>query len=232
MIRLAGLVRTSTIDWPGFLSAVIFTPGCNFDCFYCQNRSLLGAAAPQIDYDEVMAFLQKRRGLIEGIVVTGGEPLLQTDLPSFLQTVRALGYRIKLDTNGSRPLMLQKLIRAGLVDYVAIDLKAPWSRYPEISGCRPSDTEAVRGSFSLLAQSSVDWEARTTVPPQLAEEDLAVMARSVEPLPAWFLQHYRLPQNYKPQDRFRVEAPGFTPGDLLRLAETVRPWQPAVAVRA
>lgn len=231
MMQIAGLVRTSTVDYPGLLSAVIFTPGCNFDCFYCHNRPLISGEVQLLDQEAVMDFLHKRRGQIDGIVISGGEPLLQPDLPAFLQTVKGLGYQIKLDTNGSRPCLLQSIIRAGLADKIAVDYKAPWTRYPEICSCRPSDAEAVRASIDLLALSTVAWEARTTVPPQLSADDLTEMARSVRPLPAWFLQLYRRPAQYKPRDRFRIDAPGSTPSDLERMAVSLRTWQPAVATR-
>jgi pyruvate formate lyase activating enzyme len=230
-MQVAGLVRTSTVDYPGLLSAVIFTPGCNFDCFYCHNRLLISRDVQLMDPEPVMDFLHKRRGLIDAIVISGGEPLLQPDLPAFLLMVKDLGYRIKLDTNGSRPCLLQSIVRAGLADKVAVDYKAPWARYPEICGCRPADAEAVRGSIDLLARSAVDWEVRTTVPPQLSADDLIEMARSVRLLPAWYLQLYRRPDHYRPQDRFRIDAPGSTPSGLEQMAVTLRTWQPAVAAR-
>ncbi|MDW7658385.1 MAG: anaerobic ribonucleoside-triphosphate reductase activating protein [Bacillota bacterium] len=231
MMQISGLVRTSTVDYPGLLSAVIFTPGCNFDCFYCHNRLLIGRDAPLMDLETVMAFLCKRRGMVEGIVISGGEPLLQPDLSAFMQTVKGMGYHIKLDTNGSRPYLLQSIIRADLADKIAVDYKAPWTRYPEICGCRPADADAVRSSIDLLAQSTVAWEVRTTVPPQLSADDLIEMARTVRLLPAWYLQLYRRPEQFKQQDRFRIDAPGYTPSDLERLAETLRPRQPSVSVR-
>lgn len=226
MIPVAGLVRTSTVDFPGFLAAVVFVPGCNFSCFYCHNRRLLEPGGEQIAPEELMGFLNRRRGLLEGIVITGGEPLLQPELPDFIRQLKSMGYKVKLDTNGSRPLMLQRLLSAGLLDQVAIDYKAPWDRYPR--WCRSSavDAAAVRSSLDVLLKSDICWEARTTVFPQLGRDDLFEMARAVPMLPAWVLQLYRKPDYYLEADRDLVETPGCTPQNLRDMAQALVPLQP------
>lgn len=226
MIPVAGLARTSTVDFPGYLAAVVFVPGCNFSCFYCHNRRLLEPGCERIAPEEVMGFLNKRRGLLEGIVISGGEPLLQPDLPDFIRQLKSMGYRVKLDTNGSRPLMLQRLLSADLLDQVAIDYKAPWDRYP--SWCRSSavDTAAVRSSLDVLCKSDIRWEARTTVFPQLSRNDLVAMARAVPALPDWYLQLYRKPDEFLEADRALVEPPGYTPQAIRELVEELRPLQP------
>lgn len=230
-MNIAGLVKTSTVDFPGQLAAVIFTAGCNLDCFYCHNRSLLTGSAPRIDEQEVIGFLHKRQGLLDGVVISGGEPALQPDLPDFIRQVRQLGYRVKLDSNGTRPAVLRRLLAEQLLDYVAVDYKAPWARYPEICDCTPADVEAVQSTFKLLRTANVAWEARTTVIPQLDEDDLLEMAQALPPAPLYVLQRYVRPALYRAEDRFRLEASGFTPAQLVLAAERLRPYQAGIIVR-
>ncbi|MEA4890916.1 MAG: anaerobic ribonucleoside-triphosphate reductase activating protein [Clostridiaceae bacterium] len=232
MMEIAGLVRTSTVDFPGMIAAVVFTPGCNLDCFYCHNRQLLSADVPLMDNEEVIAYLKKRRGLIDGVVVSGGEPLLQQDLAVFLRQLKAWDYQIKLDTNGTCPDRLNALLKENLIDYVAVDYKAPWHRYPEICHCAAKTAGQVHRTLDLLLQTDLSWEARTTVPAQLTEADLLDMASALPPLPAYYLQICRKPAVFKPEDRFRLDAAGYTTGALLRLAEVIRSRQPHVQVRA
>lgn len=232
---LAGLAKSSTVDFPGMLSAVLFTPGCNLDCFYCHNRALLNGQAPELDKAEVMGFLEKRRHLLDGVVFSGGEPTLQDGLIDMVAEIRHLGYKIKLDTNGTRTQVLNQLLDNRLLDYIAVDCKAPWSRYPEICGCSPEDVEAVRRSFRLLEQTASAggccWEARTTVIPQLSPSDLLQIAASLPPAPHFFLQRYIKPVQFRPADRFRLDAPGMTAAQLVLLAEKLRPIQPNIQIR-
>ncbi len=230
-MNIAGLVRSSTVDFPGQIAAVVFVAGCNLDCFYCHNRSLLTPAAPLLAEAEVRLFLEKRRGLLDGLVFSGGEPTLQPDLPVWIRLVRDLGFQVKLDTNGSRPAVLRQLLADGLLDYVAIDGKAPWSRYPEISRCQTSDVESIRQSMQLLDDSDVAWEIRTTVIPQLSLQDLTLMARSLPVAPLYALQRYNRPAQFRPEDRFRLDAEGYTPAQLVLLAGQLRQYQPNVIVR-
>lgn len=238
-MKLAGLVRFSTVDFPGHLAAVVFTAGCDLDCFYCHNRLLLGAAAPEIALADVVAFLDKRRGVLDGVVLSGGEPAIQPGLPAFLRLLREMGYAVKLDTNGGHPAVLEQLIQAkpsSLTDYVAMDIKAPWVRYPDVCGCDPEVAENVRESVSVLSRlaagSGVSWEVRTTVIPQLSEDDLVEMAASLPPVPLYALQPYRRPEVFRPEDRFRIAAAAPTSEALERAAVRMRAFQPNVVVRA
>ena len=129
-----GMQRSSTIDFPGALACVLFTRGCDLDCFYCHNRELIAGDGGQLAEAAVFSFLEKRRGLLDGVVVSGGEPTLQPDLEEFLRRVRPLGYRVKLDTNGRRPALVERLWREGLFDYVAVDVKALPADYPAVCG--------------------------------------------------------------------------------------------------
>ncbi len=228
---IAGLVRSSTVDFPGLLSAVIFSPGCNLDCFYCHNRALLNGTAPTMDVADVLAFLERRVNLLDGVVFSGGEPTLQSGLADLMGQIHRMGYKIKLDTNGTRPQVLQMLINAGLLNTVAIDCKAPWSRYAEFCDCGADDVAAIRQSFQLLADSGLDWETRTTVIPQLSQDDLTEMARSLPIAPRYYLQRYNKPALHRAEDRFRLESVGFTPARLVLLAEVLRGYQPNIQVR-
>jgi pyruvate formate lyase activating enzyme len=230
-MNIAGLVKSSTVDFPGHLAAVVFSPGCNLDCFYCHNRYLLTGASQRLQEAEVLAFFQKRRTLLDGVVFSGGEPTLQQDLVDFVRQVRQIGFKIKLDTNGTRPDVLERLLSETLLDYAAIDYKAPWPRYNEFCDCSPEDVEGIRQSMQLLKASDLDWEIRTTVIPQLSPADLITMAASVPEAPRYVLQRYIKPALHRIEDRFRLDAPGYTPAQLVLFAEQLREHQPHIMVR-
>jgi pyruvate formate lyase activating enzyme len=164
-MNIAGLQKLSTIDYPGRLSAVVFTNGCNYDCWYCHNRQLIDATAENIPLNDIIAFLKRRQTKLSGLVIGGGEPTLQKDLPDFIRMVKDMGYHVKLDTNGSNPEMLACCL--GLVDYVAIDYKAPKHLYNQV--CGYADYDRVRQSILLLGRSYVLWEVRTTLAPEIIE---------------------------------------------------------------
>ena len=230
-MKIAGLVKTSTVDFPGRLAAVVFTAGCNFDCFYCHNRQLLGQDLQLISQLAVEEFLQKRNRLLEGVVVSGGEPLLQPALMDFLVRIRRLGYQVKLDTNGSHPGLLRELVRDKLVDYVAVDYKAPWSSYAKVNRCHLATACRVQESFNLLFESGINWEARTTIIPGLTLADLTTMARESAALPAWYWQEYRRPQFIRPGDEDLLAAAILSKECLADLAGSFSKIQPAISLR-
>ncbi|MEG1993755.1 MAG: anaerobic ribonucleoside-triphosphate reductase activating protein, partial [Oscillospiraceae bacterium] len=125
-----GIQKVSTIDFPSVLSCVVFTKGCNLDCFYCHNRSIIENSAENISEEDVLSFLEKRKGLLDGVVVSGGEPTIQDDIGDFLSKVRSMGYKLKLDTNGQNPEKVKEILGGGLCDYVAVDIKASRQKYP------------------------------------------------------------------------------------------------------
>lgn len=161
---IGGLQKISLVDYPGKISAIIFLQGCNFRCPYCHNPELVNPAlfGPTIPEDEILAFLEKRRGKLDGVVITGGEPTLHKDLLAFLQGIKDLGFLVKLDTNGTRPEMLKDIILSGGVDYIAMDIKAPLERYPELTGS-VSDIEAIQASIRRIMAAKVAYEFRTTL---------------------------------------------------------------------
>jgi pyruvate formate lyase activating enzyme len=177
-MRIGGLQKFSLIDYPGRISAIVFTQGCNFRCPYCHNPELVDPVqyGPVLPEEEVISFLEKRRGKLDAVTMTGGEPTLQPDLDRFLQEIKKMGYLIKLDTNGSMPDTLERLIHAGLVDYLAMDVKGPLKKYGQIAGTEVQ-TRKIRKSIALIANSGIDHEFRTTVVrSQLDNEDLIAIA--------------------------------------------------------
>lgn len=161
-MRISGLQKTTLLDYPGKVACTVFLAGCNLRCPFCHNASLVVRPAEDVmEEDEFFAFLRKRKGILDGVCVTGGEPTLRTGLPEFLGKIKAMGYLVKLDTNGTNPEMLEKLISDGLVDYVAMDIKNAPSRYAEICG-GVDVLEAVKKSAELLMKGTLDYEFRTT----------------------------------------------------------------------
>ena len=163
-MHIGGIQRSSLIDYPGMVSSVIFCSGCNFDCPYCHNPDLAGRKSTcpnNIDANEVYSFLGQRRNFLDGVVVSGGEPTLQADLLDLCRRIKTFGFPVKLDTNGSRPRVLQHLIEENLVDYIAMDLKTDPVLYRSFikSDCRP---DPIVESIELIMKSGIDYEFRTT----------------------------------------------------------------------
>lgn len=188
---IAGFNKTSFVDYPGVISSVVFTPYCNMNCWYCHNRHILADNGLNlIEQDNVMDYLEKRAGQIKGVVVTGGEPTLQPDLIYFISQVKELGLLVKLDTNGTNPQILKKLMDRKLIDYSAMDIKAPLNKYSETAGTRV-DIDKIRESIDLLMHSSMPYEFRTTFAPTLTQEDVLAIADDIMGTKAYYLQQYR-----------------------------------------
>ena len=226
-MMIAGMVKSSLVDYPELVAGVLFVPGCNYNCFYCHNRSLLDGTHDIIEQQEVTDFLKKRVGLLDGIVITGGEPTLQKDLISTLREIKELGYKIKLDTNGSSPVTIAQLLQYGLCDFYAIDYKAPAARYQEICG-RGANAETVLKTIGLLLDNQADFEVRTTVIPQLLEADLMCMAKELPVVPRYVLNRYRTPEKYLSVDRDRIAAKPYTQAQIDALKVLISTRQPNV----
>ena len=163
-MNISGLQKMTLLDYPGKVACTVFLQGCNFRCPFCHNSDLLsGGEKPFMTAEEFLDFLKKRTGLLDAVCVTGGEPTLQKDLPELLKDIKALGYSVKLDTNGSRPEALKALVAAGLVDYVAMDVKNSPARYGETTGLSKPDLAAIEESLRFLIEGNVAYELRTTV---------------------------------------------------------------------
>ena len=167
-MNIQGFNKVTLLDFPGRVACTVFTGGCDLRCPFCHNSQLvLQPNHSPIDEEEVFDLLRRRRGVLEGVALTGGEPLLQPDLESFLSRVRELGYSVKLDTNGTHPERLARIIGEGLVDYVAMDIKNSPEKYPATVGIPGFDVSPVRASAALLLEGKVDYEFRTTVVAEL-----------------------------------------------------------------
>ncbi len=176
IMKIYGLQKMTLLDYPGHVACTIFLSGCDFRCPFCHNFDLAsGKLEPVMEEEELLAFLEKRRGLLDGAAITGGEPCLSPGLPSLLQKIRSMGFSVKLDTNGFHPMRLKEIIEAGLVDYVAMDIKNSPGKYALTTGTAVHDPVSfltpLNESISLLMQSSVDYEFRTTVVAQFHEEE-------------------------------------------------------------
>ena len=162
-MRIAGLQKCTLLDYPGKVACTVFLPGCNFRCPFCHNYELLSQPEELMEEEAFFSFLEKRRGLLQGVCVTGGEPTLQPELSGFLKKIRDLGYAVKLDTNGYRPDVLRAVLEQGLVDYVAMDLKNGPQSYAATCGLESLDTAKIEESVRLLQNSGIAYELRTTL---------------------------------------------------------------------
>lgn len=232
-MKIAGLQKMTLLDYPGKVACTVFLPGCNFRCPFCHNSGILSAEAPEgLSADALLAFLQKRRGLLDGVCVTGGEPTLQPDLAALLGKIKALGYLVKLDTNGSRPEVLKALVEAGLVDYVAMDIKNAPERYPLTVGCSPSLSQ-IKESIAFLLRGNVDYELRTTVVEEFHDEQSVLsMGQWLGSLVPGILPDKLFLQPYR--DSEQVLSPGLhTPSadTLQQFVRLLEPFVHAVMIR-
>lgn len=188
-----GLQKLSLLDYPGKTACTVFTGGCNFRCPYCHNASLvvgLNEVEP-IDYDEFFAFLNKRKNILDGVCITGGEPLLQPDIEDFIQEIKLLGYSVKLDTNGSFPDKLKHLIDEKLIDYVAMDIKNSPEKYSVTAGISEPVFSKINKSVELLLSNAVDYEFRTTVVKELhSKEDFVSVGEWIKGAKRYFIQSF------------------------------------------
>ena len=168
-MKFGGLQKLTLLDYPNKMACTVFTVGCNFRCPFCHNNSLVSSNVDLLTEEQILAFLQKRKNVLEGVCLTGGEPLLQRDVAEFLAKVKDLGYLVKLDTNGAFPAKLKQLVELGLVDYVAMDVKNSPQMYPQTVGANV-DMSAIRQSVEFLKLGTVDYEFRTTVTGNLHDE--------------------------------------------------------------
>ena len=227
-MRIQGLQKLTLLDYPGKTACTIFLSGCNFRCPFCHNAPLLTAdAADGIDEEELLEFLKKRQGLLDGVVVTGGEPLLRPELPALLEKVKALGYAVKLDTNGTFPERLEQVVRAGLADYVAMDVKNSPMRYAQTVGAMELDLAPIDKSVSFLLRGTVDYEFRTTAVAEL-HDDASFLS-----LADWLAGARRyFIQCFEPRETvLQAELHAPSPAQLRRWAELVRPKISDVSLR-
>jgi pyruvate formate lyase activating enzyme len=192
-MRLGGIQKLTLLDYPGTVACTVFTLGCNMRCPFCHNALLVTKTEEAEVYpeEEFFAFLNKRRGILDGVCVTGGEPLLQSDAGEFIAKIKALGYKVKLDTNGSFPDRLEEILKSGNVDYVAMDIKNSPEKYAETVGIPGFDVSKIQRSIEIIRSSGIEYEFRTTVVAPLHNgESIAGAAQMVKGSPKYFLQNF------------------------------------------
>lgn len=251
---IGGLQKFSLLDYPGHLAAIIFTAGCNFRCRFCYNPMLVlperygklkypassrgglrDEAGPDhrlVSPDDLFVFLRSRAGKLDGVVVTGGEPTIHRDLPDFLAELKRLGLKVKLDTNGTNPAMLARLLRARLVDYLAMDLKAPLSKYGRVTGVKfaAADLAKIKKSVKLIKESGLPYEFRTTVVPGLIEaKDIAAMAELIRGADAWYLQRFKSDTSLV--DKIFEGSRGHTTKELQKMSQLAEKYVKRCEVR-
>jgi pyruvate formate lyase activating enzyme len=215
---IAGIQKSSLIDFPGKVSCVLFLQGCNFHCPYCHNPSLVkigGNSGHLLPESMIYDFLDRRRGFLDGVVISGGEPTIHDDLIELLKKIKKMGYAVKLDTNGSRPKVLEKLISEGLLDYIAMDIKtSPFHYQPTFTGtCNP---ERILSSIRLIMESGVAFEFRTTcVKPLLDHGRMEAILSIIEGARLYVLQRFRHREVLMPK-YFKKGAAGYDENELLR----------------
>jgi len=230
---IGGLQKNSFIDFPSRISCVLFLSGCNFHCPYCHNPELargVPAADPPFSPDQFYAFLEARRSLLDGVVISGGEPTLQADLPAVCAAVKNLGFLIKLDTNGSRPNVLRHLMAERLVDYVAMDIKTDIRHYaPVFQG--EDGSERLKESVRIIMASAPAYEFRTTCArPIIDETVIGAIARSIEGADQYVLQSFQSQRLLNPSFFQRTE-PAFTSAQLHRLKAVAQRWVKHCTIR-
>ena len=189
---IMGLQKTTLLDFPGNVACTIFTGGCNFRCPFCHNASLVLALnmKEMITEPELFAFLYKRKSILDGVCITGGEPLLQNDIEAFIRSIKEMGYKVKLDTNGSYPEKLENLIALGLIDYVAMDIKNSKEKYSETCGT-DIEVDKINKSISLLINGSIPYEFRTTVVRELhTAQDIVDISLWIKGASRYYLQSF------------------------------------------
>lgn len=200
---IGGLEKLTLVDYPDHVAAIIFTQACNFRCHFCYNPMLVWPSSgtdekdkkekglPSLSEESLFLFLSERFGRLDGVVISGGEPTLHSDLPEFIKRIKSIGYEVKLDSNGTNPEMLSELIRSKLIDYIAMDLKAPWDKYEQVVGVVP-DYKKLQESVKIIMASGLPYEFRTTVVPGLlVEDDFSAMGQIIHGADKWYLQNFK-----------------------------------------
>lgn len=192
-MKIYGFQKMTLLDFPGHVAATVFTGGCNLRCPFCHNAALVTEIDPAAIYneDDIIAFLAKRTNLLDGVAITGGEPLMQVDICGFIKKVRGLGYKVKLDTNGSYPDKLEEIISEHLVDYIAVDIKNSREKYALTTGVKDYDLASLDRSLEILKNCDIEHEFRTTIVKELHEtEDIIKIGEWMKGEKNYFLQNF------------------------------------------
>lgn len=233
-MKIYGLNKTTLLDYPGHVAAAVFTGRCNFRCPFCQNGDLVLCPEnqPLTGEEELMVFLKKRKGILTGVCITGGEPTLNEGLLEFICRIKEAGYLVKLDTNGYTPHVLRKLLdhrMSGkkILDYIAMDIKSSMNKYQEASGLTGINTDKIRESINIIMNSEIEYEFRTTIVREFHQKkDMISIGEEIKGAKAYYLQGY--------QESDKVIAPGLhecTSDEMKELAEAIRPFAEVVQIR-
>ena len=228
-MNIQGLQKLTLLDFPGKMACTVFTAGCDLRCPFCHNRSLVinPPAESEFSEDEIFSFLKKRKGILEGVAITGGEPLMQNDIEDFIVKIRELGYAVKLDTNGTFPSRLKSLVEKNLVDYVAMDVKSSESGYPSCVGIGGFKTDKISESIEFLKGGKVDYEFRTTVAKGLhTKEDIEQLGRWIQGAKRHFLQAFT-----DSGDLIGFGLEPFSKAEMLEMCEIMKKYVPSCEVR-
>ncbi|MDD5433172.1 MAG: anaerobic ribonucleoside-triphosphate reductase activating protein [Candidatus Pacebacteria bacterium] len=229
-MKIGGLQKLTLIDYPNTLACTVFLSGCNFRCPWCYSPELVSPALishqPEIKESYFFDFLKTKKGLLDGVVICGGEPTIHEELPLFCSKIKNAGYKVKLDTNGSNPEMLEKLFKLKLVDYVAMDIKAPKEKYAKAIGFEGATAyyllDKIEKSIVLLKNGSIEYEFRTTVVPGLhTKEDVIQIANWIKPAPKYFLQQFRPQKTLNPE--FEERKP-LEEKEMFQIKECIAPF--------
>lgn len=240
-MHIGGFQKNSLIDFPGTIACVVFTPGCNLTCPYCHNPVLAagpaspkkraGAGSSPFTEETVLAFLEKRKGLIQGVAITGGEPTLQKDLLAFISRVRKMGYKIKLDSNGTRPKILDILFDQGLVDYLAMDIKTDLTHYPMVLK-NGADLDNIRESIGLIMEKAPAYEFRTTCArPFITRDIMAGIGRQIQGAEKYVLQHCSRNVDILDPEFSKEDTHFFTENEMEDLRAVIAPFVQNVRIR-
>ena len=226
-MKISGLQKLTLLDYPGKMACTVFTYGCNFRCPFCHNAMLVTEEnSDNISEDEFFSFLKKRQGILDGVCISGGEPTLQKDLAEFIGKIKAMGYAIKLDTNGSQPEVLRSLISENLLDYVAMDIKNSPAKYSLTCG-REVDMVLIKESISIIRESGIDHEFRTTTVRELHKaEDFVEIAEWIKGDSKYFLQHFEDSGNL-----IGDNLSAFSKEEMITFAKEIQDNLPNVTIR-
>lgn len=221
---LGGLQKLTLIDFPAKVAATVFTIGCNFKCGFCHNPEIVDPVLiknqPLISENNFFEFLKSRKGILDGVCITGGEPTLQKDLANFLLRIKSLGFAVKLDTNGSHPEAVERLIEEKLVDYIAMDIKGPMEKYKEIT--KTANLDNIKKSIELIRNSGIDYEFRTTILPKFhSEKDLLEIAKWLKGSKKYFLQQFYPTKTLEP---ILKKEKAYSPEKLCDFCEKLKPY--------
>lgn len=226
---ISGMQKLTLLDYPGKTACLLFTQGCNFRCPFCHNKDLLQTDKQNeiVEVDEVFKYLKKRQGILDGVCITGGEPLLQPDIIDFIRKIKEMGFLVKLDTNGSCPGTLKKIIDENLVDYIAMDVKDDFKSYGKTSGIEMINIENIKKSIEIIEKSKIDYEFRTTVVKELHDySHLDRICKYIGKDAKYYIQNYRDCETV-----LNRGLTGFSESELLDIEKKLKVTYPNVMVR-